>query len=197
MYEFKTQILDSDGRKYFRLSVSGYDFDLPFKLLGGKMVAFLDISGRFRLIECCADNIVSQLIEKNISFDTIVNPVAKSNALAHAIAVRWSEKSAPSLITTVVARKSADGASDNKVTYRSVTTPADQTLAFTPDDNEFLQGKRILVVDDVFGSGGTFSALQTLADNAGAEIAARAVIAVEEGSAVSDDVIRIFTLPTI
>ena len=197
MDDLKTEIISSDGRKHLRVTAGGYNFDLPFKQIGGKMVGFLDISGKFRLIEICADSITGRLIERQISFDTILNPVAKSNALAHAIAVRWAQKVNPGLMKTVVARKSTTVKSDNHVVYRSVTTPTDQILSLTHEDNEYLEGKRILLVDDVFGGGGTFSALQSLAENAGALIAARAVIAIEEGALPGDDLIKLFTLPTI
>ena len=197
MYDFETQIIDLVGRKYLRVTAGGYDFDLPFKQIGRKMVGFLDISGKFRLIELCADSITSKLIERQISFDTILNPVAKSNALAHAIAVRWAQEVSPGFMKTVVARKGMTGMSGNHVIYRSVTTPTDQILSLTHEDNEYLKGKRLLIVDDVFGGGGTFTALQSLAENAGAKIAARAVIAIEEGAQPGDDTIKLFTLPTI
>ena len=103
----KTQNVTVQGSDYFRVAIDGNNFDLPYKKIGDNNVAFLDISGKFKLIELCADALVRQFIDKGIEFDTIANPVSKSNALAHAIAVRWAGRSDPGFCNTVVARKSA------------------------------------------------------------------------------------------
>lgn len=196
----KTQQFSTDGREFLRVTMGEDIFDLPFKELGGKKVAFLDISGQFRLIESCADQLVQRLIDEGAVFDTILNPVSKSNALAHAIAVRWAERVNPALTHTVVARKSAnsDGDENKKVaSYRSVTTPVEQTLSLTPEDAAHLEGKRLLIVDDVYGGGGTFRALAALADGVGATIAAKAVVAIEGGAQNTEGITHLFILPTL
>ena len=95
---------------------------------------------------------------------------------------------------TVVARKNSDG-NKVKAVYRSVTTPRDQVMSLTDDDAEFIKGKRILVVDDVYGGGGTTKGLMELADKAGAIVAAHAVIAVEAGVELPKGIFYLFTLP--
>ena len=188
-----TQRVTVDGQEFLRVTMSSRDYDLPFKVLAGKKVAFLDISGQVSLNEAAADDIVDLLLEAGVEFDTILNPVAKSNALAHAIALRWNKTKGTDIYKTVVARKS-DG---NKIqaTYRSVTTPRDQIMSLTDDDAEYLKGKRILVVDDVYGGGGTTKGLMELADKAGAIVAAHAVIAVEAGVELPEGIFYLFTLP--
>lgn len=196
--DVQTQKIIENGQEIFRVTFGKDNFDLPFKTIGNKKVAFLDISGQFMFIEHCADNIVKQLMDKKVEFDTILNPVSKSNALAHAIAVRWAQKVNPSLVYTVVARKITNGTGmDNSVSasYRSVTTPVEQILSLTEADATFLKGKKILVIDDVFGSGGTFTALKKLADSAGATIVAKSVVAIEEGATNTSDIVSIFILP--
>ena len=190
----ETRKIEKDGQEFFRVTMSGKDYDLPFKVLAGKKVAFLDISGQVSLNEAAADDIVEMLLEAGVEFDTILNPVSKSNALAHAIALRWNKAKGMDIDHTVVARKNGDG---NKIqaVYRSVTTPHDQVMSLTDDDAEYIRGKRILVVDDVYGGGGTTKGLMELADKAGAIVAAHAVIAVEAGVELPEGIFYLFTLP--
>lgn len=191
---YNTEIVYKDGNKFLKVLLGGKEYFLPFKFLGGKNVAFLDMSGLVSFNESAADDLVEILLEKGITFDTILNPVSKSNAFAHAVAVRWQQKVDPTLTHTVVARKSS---SPQKVeaTYRSVTTNKEQTLSLTDDDVEYIKGKRVLVLDDVYGAGGTTKALYELIEKAGATIAAHAVAAVEEGGNYPEGLISLFFLP--
>lgn len=189
----KTEKIMKDGQEFFRVNMDGKDYDLPFKVLGGKKVAFLDISGQVSLNESAAKDIVELLADAGVEFDTILNPVAKSNALAHAIALNWGKVTGRSIDKTVVARKSEG----NKIqaVYRSVTTPRDQIMSLTDDDAEYIKGKKILVVDDVYGGGGTTRGLMELARKAEAIVAAHAVIAVEAGVELPEGIFYLFTLP--
>lgn len=191
-----TQIVEKEGKKRLEVSMAGRKFELPFKLISGRMVGFLDISGQVSLIESAAEELVKKLLAAGVEFDTILNPVAKSNALAHAIALRWSKAKGVELSKTAVARKSANPARVEAV-YRSVTTPKDQTISLTDDDVEFLKGKRILVLDDVYGGGGTTAALRELAEKAEAHIAAYAVIGVEAGVTLPEKLYYLFELPVL
>ena len=122
--------------------------------------------------------------------------MSKSNALAHAIALKWTEATGQPLPRTVVARKSS-GTAKVQATYRSVTTPKDQALSLTDDDVEFIKGKRILMVDDVYGGGGTTKALNELARQAEAIVAAHAVVGVEDGVALPEGLTYLFALPVL
>ena len=191
--EIFTEVLNGAEGEQLHVILGGKDHYLPFKVLGGRKVAFLDMSGKVALIESCADELVEKLKEAGVEFDTILNPVSKSNALAHAIAVRWEKKE---IDQTVVARKSSSPAKV-EAKYRSITTPVEQTLSLTDDDVEYIKGKKILVVDDVFGAGGTTKALMELAEKAGAVVAAHAVAAVEGGVQLPDGLFYLFELPTL
>lgn len=184
-------VTDSNGTRTLEVQIGPNTFVLPFKLIGGRWVGFLDISGQVALIESAADEIANAINASGLTFDTILNPVSKSNALAHAVAVRLG------IGKTVVARKSTDPQNIVRASYRSVTTDKDQVLSLTPDDAEFLRGKRILVMDDVYGGGGTTRALYELARGAEAEIAGHAVVAVEAGGQYPEGLIYLFELPTL
>ena len=193
----KTEIVEKNGAKYLKVTMGGRDFFLEFKFLGGKNVAFLDISGQFVLIEYAADQLVKKLDEAGVEFDTILNPVSKSNALAHAVAVRWAKLHNTDMTHTVVARKSSDPSNPVRASYRSVTTPTEQILSLTPDDAAYIKGKKVLLMDDVFGGGGPTKALRALVASADAQMAAHAVVAVEQGASFPEDLFYLFELPTI
>ena len=191
-----TKEVTVNGAEFLRVTLGNKDFDLPFKMISGIKVAFLDISGQVDMIEHTADLLVEELIKRDVYFDTILNPVAKSNALAHAIAVRWAQKVDPSLTYTVVARKSKGGEHHAvESSYKSVTTTIEQGMYLTDDDVSFIKGKKVLLLDDVFGGGGTTKALVDLVNQAGAEVAAHAVVAIEDSPKVPDDLIYLYTLP--
>ncbi len=192
----KTELITKEGMRFLSVKMGGKEYFLPIKFLGGKNVCFLDISGQVSLIETAADEMVKLLLEKGVDFDTILNPVSKSNALAHAIAVRWTKATGKEISRTIVARKSS---TPQKVeaSYKSVTTPKEQILSLTDDDVEFAKGKNILVLDDVYGGGGTTKALMELARKAETNVAAHAVVAVEEGSALPEGLFYLFSLPVV
>ena len=190
----KTQKVIIDNNGYFEVRMDDKVYNLPFKVLGGKKVAFLDISGQVSLVETVSKLLVDRLIELNLDFDTILNPVSKSNALAHAIAVKYSEKTGKHIDYTVVARKNL---SDTRVyaTYHSVTTKDEQLMSLSDDDADYIKGKKVLLVDDVYGAGGTTTALKTLCEKAEATIVGHCLIAVEKGSQLPEGLIYLFELP--
>ena len=192
----ETQITEKNGAKFLEVELGGQNYELPFKLIAGRLVGFLDISGQVSLIESAAGELVKRLVAQGAQFDTILNPVSKSNALAHAIALKWTEATGQPLPRTVVARKSS-GTAKVQATYRSVTTPKDQALSLTDDDVAFIKGQRLLMVDDVYGGGGTTKALNELARQAEAIVAAHAVVGVEDGVALPEGLTYLFALPVL
>lgn len=194
----KTEVVTKDGKEFLQVTLDDTDFYLPFKLISGKKVAFLDVSGQVLLNEKSADLIVKKLKESDIQFDTILNPVSKSNALAHAVAVRWAKEVDPSLTHTVVARKAKAGDHhDIEATYSSVTTVTPQTIYITEDDAEYIKGKKVLLLDDVYGGGGTTTALYELVEKAGASIAGHVVAAVEAGGNFPEGLVYLYELPVL
>ena len=63
--------------------------------------------------------------------------------------------------------------------------------------NHSPKGKKILLVDDVYGGGGTTKALKSLVEQAGATISGHAVVAVEEGGNYPEGLVYLYTLPVL
>ena len=190
----KTEKVIKDGNEYFKVEMINKVYYLPFKVLGGKKVAFLDISGQVSLVETSSEMLARKIVESGIEFDTILNPVSKSNALAHAIAIKYNKLTNAEIDYTVVARKNL---TDTKVSavYQSVTTKGDQLMSLADDDADYIKGKKVLLVDDVYGAGGTTKGLKELCEKAQASIVGHAVIAVEKGSKLPEGIIYLFELP--
>lgn len=91
----------------------------------------------------------------------------------------------------VVARKSRNPYMQNVLesTVYSITTQAKQTLYLNGCDVEKLRGRRVGIIDDVIATGESLAALEKLAQEAGAQVAARAAVLAELDSVYREDII--------
>ena len=97
----------------------------------------------------------------------------------------------------VVARKSVKVYMGNPigVTVNSITTKTEQKLYLGEDDVNLLNGKRVLLVDDVISTGESLHALETLVEKTGANIVGRASVLAEGDAKDRDDIIFLSELP--
>ena len=123
-------------------------------------------------------------------FDYIVTPEAKAIPLAYEMS-RLSGKK------YVVARKGVKVYMDNpvKVTETSITTQKEQTLYLGHEDGDLLDGKRVLIVDDVISTGESLKAVQKLVKAFNGNIVASCAPLAEGDSAERDDIVFLEKLP--
>ena len=81
------------------------------------------------------------------------------------------------------------------VTVNSITTKNEQNLDLGEDDVNLLNGKRVLLVDDVISTGESLHALETLVEKTGANIVGRASVLAEGDAKDRDDIIFLSELP--
>jgi adenine phosphoribosyltransferase len=82
-----------------------------------------------------------------------------------------------------------------EVDVKSITTSNIQRLYLDRDDQEYLNGKRVLVVDDVISTGGSLRALQALVQKSGGQVVGSAAVLAEGDAAKRDDILFLEPLP--
>jgi adenine/guanine phosphoribosyltransferase-like PRPP-binding protein len=122
------------------------------------------------LFEVAPGAIAEELARRlTVDADAIMTAEVKSIPLAHAVAVRMK-------MPYVVARKTKKpymvGATSVEVL--SITTGTPQTLWLDGKDLGLVQGKRIILVDDVISTGSTLAGMRKLVETSGGAVVAEA-----------------------
>lgn len=160
-------------RRSHAITIAGVPRELPvMEVSPGVSIAVLNILGDTELIEAAAGELAERLA--GTRYDTLVTPEAKSIPLAHALSVRTGTP-------YVVLRKRykaymGDAVADST---ESITDASTQTLYLDERDSHKLRGKASVLVDDVFSTGSTLTAMRNLVARAGSTIAAEAAILTE------------------
>lgn len=173
--------------KTYRMNIAGVDCDLPLCSVNENLdIAAFIMFGNVEVTVASA----KELLSKVPDFDVILTPEAKSIPLAYEMA-RQSKK------PYVVARKGTKVYMTDpiSVSVKSITTDRVQTLFLGSAEVELLNGKKVLVVDDVISTGESLAAVRELLKEAnGVEAAACAVLA-EGDAADREDIIFLKKLP--
>jgi adenine phosphoribosyltransferase len=77
----------------------------------------------------------------------------------------------------------------------SITTGQPQSLFLDEKDKPLIEGKRVILVDDVISTGSTLQGMQLLVTKAGGDVVARAAIFTEGDRAKWQDIIALGHLP--
>ena len=85
------------------------------------------------------------------------------------------------------------GVFENEV--NSITTDHSQKLYLDKKDAELMNGKRILIVDDVISTGDSLHAIESLVEKAGGIIAGRMAILAEGDAQDRKDILYLEKLP--
>lgn len=132
----------------------------------------------------------AELLKKVPEFDVILTPEAKSIPIAYEMA-RQSGK------PYVVARKGVKVYMRNplEVSVTSITTQHEQRLFLGETEVAMLNGKRVLIVDDVVSTGESLVAVRQLVEKAGGIEAAACAFLAEGDAANRDDIVFLEPLP--
>lgn len=172
----------------YRMKVAGLWRELPIcKVSDSLYIAGFVIFGDQELTVACA----RELLKKAPEYDYIITAEAKGIPLAHEMARQtgaakyFLARKAPKLYMTGVFSASV----------HSITTEKEQTLYLDVADAKLMEGKRILIVDDVISTGESLSALEHLVEKAGGIIAGRMAVLAEGDAQERDDLIYLEKLP--
>ena len=171
----------------YKMKIAGLDRELKkFAVSDTLDIAAFILFGDVEITIKAAEELLKMVPE----FDIILTPEAKSIPLAYEMA-RQSGK------PYAVARKGVKVYMENplSVEVKSITTGNVQKLFLGKDEIEKIEGKRVLIVDDVISTGESLEAVRKLVSEAnGIEACACAVLA-EGDAADRDDIIFLDKLP--
>ena len=173
--------------EFYTLQVAGLTRKLPVCRLNEKMsIAAFIMFNDVELTVACA----KELLAKAPEFDVLVTAEAKGIPLAY----EMSRQSGKPYIT---ARKGVKLYMKNpvKIDDQSITTANKQTLVIDQSDIDQMNGKRLLLVDDVISTGGSMHAIEALVSKSSGTIVGRCAVLAEGDAAERKDIFFLHTLP--
>lgn len=157
----------------YGIDIAGVHRELTLcEIKPGLKIAILNILGDYELVQACAKALAVKV--NKVAFDLIVTAEAKSIPLAHALAVEVEKP----YVVLRKAYKPYMGEALQSDTL-SITTGAPQTLFLDEKDRALMQGKNVLLVDDVFSTGSTLEGMHAIIAKAGAVVTGEAAILTE------------------
>jgi len=175
-------------KEFYEIDVAGVKRNLPLcELTDDLYIGAFVIFGDVELTVASA----KALLAKAPDFDVMITAESKGIPLVHEMA-RQSGKN-----TYILARKAPKLYMKNviKTEVKSITTERVQTLYLDKTDVEKMQGKRILIVDDVISTGESLHALEMLVKEAGGIIAGKMAILAEGDAKDRADIKYVQVLP--
>lgn len=178
-----------DNRSTYAIDIAGVHRELPlFEIKPGLRIAILNILGDTELVSACAAGLAEKL--SGLEYDVAVTAESKSIPLAHALSV---ENHKPYVILRKTYKPYMGDALSAETL--SITTGQPQTLYLDEKDRDMMQGKKVVILDDVISTGSTLQGMRLLMEHAGAEIVAEAAILTEGERAKWRDIISLGHLP--
>ena len=173
----------------FPVEVAGIKRELPLmEIKPGIRIAILNILGDYEFVNAVSVELATKL--ENRGIEVIVTAEAKSIPLAHAISTIMQ-------LPYVVLRKTHKPYMGDALQSEtlSITTGKPQTLFLDERDRRLVEGKRIVILDDVISTGSTLQGMRLIMHKAGAQIAAQAAIFTEGDRAQWHDIVALGHLP--
>jgi adenine phosphoribosyltransferase len=171
----------------YKMTIAGVKRELPLCPVNEKLdIAAFVMFSDVELTIACAEELIKRVPEH----DCIITAESKGIPLAYEMSRQTGKK-------YILARKSRKLYMKNaiKVDVKSITTEALQALYLDMDDMAYLNGKRVLIVDDVVSTGESMAALEQLVAEAGGILAGRACVLAEGAAKDREDIIFLEPLP--
>ena len=173
--------------KTYKMTIAGLERELPICEVNEHLdiAAFVMFSDVEMTVNCARE-----LLKKAPEHDIILTAESKGIPLAYEMAKQEGKN-------YVLARKSAKLYMTNpiEVKVKSITTAKEQTLYIDELDKQRLDGKRVLIVDDVISTGESLSALEALVAHTNATIVGKMAVLAEGDAAERNDITYLEPLP--
>ena len=173
---------------YYEIDIAGMKRNLKlFKVSDDLQIAAFILYGDVEITKHAA----AELLRRAPEFDIMLTSASKSIPLIYEMARQSGAEH------YIVARKNPKLYMRNvHTTYvKSISTANQQTLCIDGDDAKLMNGKKVLIIDDVISTGGSLIALETLVKEVGGEIAGCMSILAEGDAIGRDDIIYLEELP--
>lgn len=174
--------------EYFDIELAGIKRKLPIVPISEKVsIASFVIFGDTDIVEPCARELAKLLPQA----DYLITAEAKSIPLIYEMAKVMN------MPRYIIARKSVKGYMVNPIItkVKSITTDKEQMLCLDENDINLLKGAKVAIVDDVISTGGSIAAVETLVQEAGGTVVARAAILAEGEAADRKDIVYLGKIP--
>ncbi len=178
------------GQTSFDLDLQGRIETLDVaKVTDGLHIASFVLLGDTGLTNYCAKILGDKI--KDVDYDYIVCPEAKVLPLAQSVCTYLGDKD------FVVFRKDEKAYMLNpiKTTVKSITTAKEQNMVVDGRDADKIRGKKVLLMDDVVSTGGTFKAMEVLLEKIGCTVVGYAAVLKESGDFPHKNLYYIQDLP--
>lgn len=176
-----------DGR-VFTVQIGQVERRLPlFEVAPGVKIAIFNMLGDTEMVETAAGLLAGRM---PIGAEVIVVPEVKAIPLGHALAVRTG---LPFTIVRKIKKPYMTGTLEAEVV--SITTGAPQTLFLDGKDLALVQGKKVVLLDDVISTGSTLRGMRTLMHLANATVIGEMAVFTEGKPEDWSDVIALGNLP--
>ena len=174
-------------KQYYKMKVAGCDRELPLCPVNEHLdIAAFIMFGDIEVTEKAA----KLLLEKCPEHDVLVTAEAKGIPLCYEMARQGCRN-------YCVARMGLKVYMTNplEVSVKSITTENVQKLYLSDEEVKKIQGKRVLIVDDVISTGESLNALMQLVEKAGGNIVGMAAVLAEGDAQERDDIVYLDALP--
>jgi adenine phosphoribosyltransferase len=176
-------------RNTYPIEIAGVYRQLPlFEVQPGLRIAVLNILGDTELVQACARGLAKKL--NGVNYDVMVTAEAKSIPVAHALSV---ETNKPYVVLRKLYRPYMGDTIQAETI--SITTGKSQNLYLDEKDRELLEGKSVVLLDDVISTGSTLQGMREIVTKADAHIVAEAAILTEGEQARWANILALGHLP--
>ena len=173
----------------YRVEVGGVARDLRlFEVAPGVKIAILNILGDTKFVQAVSQELKKKLA--NLEFVAFVTAAAKAIPLAHQLSLDMDKP-------YVVLRKDYKSYMGDAISAEtvSITTGSKQTLYLDEKDLTMIQGKAVIIIDDVISTGSTLEGMRRIIEKAGATLAAEAAIFTEGDPTKWEHIVALGNLP--
>ena len=172
----------------YDIDIAGLKRSLPLcRVTDDLYIGAFVIFGDVELTVHCA----AELLKRAPDYDYLIAPEAKAIPLLYEMARQSAAEQ------YFLARKKAKAYMQGvfEVKVQSITTAGEQTLVIDTEEAKQMEGKRMLLLDDVISTGESMRAMEVLVERAGGIVAGRMAVLAEGDAAKRDDIITLAPLP--